>query len=81
MEDDRGPLLLRERKRYGRERGIRVMGGQRGKMRKMERKRERERERERGGRGREREGGRKGKRVSEEGRKTEFGRKQYNSIY
>ena len=39
--------MLRERKRYGRERGIRVMGGQRGKMRKMERKRERERERER----------------------------------
>lgn len=30
MEDDRGPLLLREGKRYGGERGIRAMGGQRG---------------------------------------------------
>jgi len=70
MEDDRGPLLLRERKRYGRERGICVMGGQRGKMRKMERKRERERERERERRERERARG------GEEGKKSERGREE-----
>lgn len=39
MEDDRGPLLLREGKRYGGERGIRAMGGQWRRARKGERER------------------------------------------